>query len=350
MTTEVVKAGYWSSTSGFPVASIESSHFTHLFCAFANLDPLTYQVDFPATSNTIPFSTFTQTVQRRNSNVKTLLSIGGPDSDPSAFAQMANQRSNRAAFITSSIQLARTNNFHGLDLSWLYPSTQQESIDFGTLLNEWRSAITDEKNDSGNEELLLTAQVFYSPQGVYRYPVSVICLRLDWINLLAYSFHTPSNSSNRTRAHAAWTTRGQEPSGDSGINAWIAEARNNKIKIVLGLPFFGYAWVLVNERNNQVSAPANGAPAKWQPDGLVGYNEITPFQAQRTATTAFDAVTETNYVYDKTTWISFDDRRTITNKIQKAKDKQPELLGYFAWHVGFDNNWSLSRLAAQQWA
>ncbi|KAB1211828.1 Chitinase-3-like protein 1 [Morella rubra] len=346
-----VKAGYWSSTSGFSVASIDSSHFTHLFCAFADLDPLTYQVNFPATSATISrqFLTFTQTVQRRNSNVKTLLSIGGPDSDPSTFAQMANQRSNRAAFISSSIQLARTNNFHGLDLCWLYPSTNPESNDLGTLLNEWRNAITDEADGSGNEPLLLTAQVFYSPLGLYRYPVSVICLRLDWINLLAYSYHTPSNSPNQTRAHAAWTTRGQEPSGESGINAWIAEARNNKIKIVLGLPFFGYAWVLVNENNNQVSAPASGAPANLQPDGLIGYNQIATFAAQRTATTVFDTVTQTNYVYDKTTWISFDDRRAITNKIEKAKEKQQELIGYFAWHVGFDNNWSLSRLAAQQW-
>jgi chitinase len=33
--------------------------------------------------------------------------------------------------------VARSNNFHGLDLDWEYPSTKEEMTNFGSLLNEW---------------------------------------------------------------------------------------------------------------------------------------------------------------------------------------------------------------------
>ncbi|KAB1199647.1 Chitinase-3-like protein 2, partial [Morella rubra] len=325
-----------------PVASKESTHFTHLFCAFADLDPDTYQSYYLLETIYSFSSQLSPKPCRKNSNVKTLLSIGGPASDPSTFAQWPTRRSNRAAFISSSIQLARTNNFHGLDLFW-HPTTQQESRDLGAVLNEWRNAINDEADDTGNEKLLLTAQVWNFPRGgAYQYPVNITCLRLDWINVIAYGLYSPSTSPHQTRAHAAWLNRGNDPSAEAGINAWIAEARNNKIKIVLGHPFFGYAWMLANENNHQINAPAIGASPDFGADGFVGYNRIASFTAQRTATAVFDPVTQTNYCYEKKTWISYDDKAAITNKIQKARGKS-ELLGYFASHVDTDNNWILSK-------
>ncbi|KAB1211821.1 Chitotriosidase-1 [Morella rubra] len=230
-------------------------------------------------------------------------------------------------------------DFHALDLCWLYPSTEDESGDLGTLLSEWRDAINAEANASGYEPLLLTAQVFYSPQR-YQYPRHAIVRTLDWINVMAYDFHSPNNSPDQTRAHAAWRSNEEDqPSGETGINAWLETAGNRTKMIVLGLPFFGYAWSLVDENNNQVYAQAKGAPASYSnPTGFMGYNKINHFVATERK---FDPDTKTNYCYDATTWISYDDTEAIAKKIRKAKEK--ELLGYFAWHVGTDDNWILSK-------
>lgn len=90
MASSVVKAAYWLNGSVIPVANIDSTLFTHLFCAFADLDPNTNQVTI-APENEASFSAFTQTVQERNPSVKTLLSIGGGNAMAATFAAMASQ-------------------------------------------------------------------------------------------------------------------------------------------------------------------------------------------------------------------------------------------------------------------
>ena len=187
----VVKASYWFPGSEYPVTDIDSSLFTHLFCAFADLNSQTNQVTIASASQQ-KFSTFTQTVQRRNPSVKTLLSIGGGAADKTAFASMASNPTSRKSFIDSSIRLARSNGFHGLDLDWEYPSSATEMSNFGTLLREWRSAVVAEASSSGRQRLLLAAAVFYS-NNYYSvlYPVQAVADSLDWVNLMAYDFYGP---------------------------------------------------------------------------------------------------------------------------------------------------------------
>uniref|UniRef100_F6GZ29 GH18 domain-containing protein n=1 Tax=Vitis vinifera TaxID=29760 RepID=F6GZ29_VITVI len=70
-----VKAVYWFPDNEFPASNIDSTLFTHLFCAFADVDPTTYQVTV-ASQNTNAFSTFTTTVQQKNPSVKTFFPSG----------------------------------------------------------------------------------------------------------------------------------------------------------------------------------------------------------------------------------------------------------------------------------
>ncbi|KAF7152054.1 hypothetical protein RHSIM_Rhsim01G0041800 [Rhododendron simsii] len=92
--------------SGLAASDIDSTLFTHIFCAFADLDSNTNQVTI-SSSNNAQFSQFTKTVQLKNPSVKTLLSIGGGSADKTAFASMASQLASRKSFIDSSINLAR---------------------------------------------------------------------------------------------------------------------------------------------------------------------------------------------------------------------------------------------------
>jgi chitinase len=162
---DAVKGGYWYSDNRFPtaVAKIPANYFTHLFAAFAEVNPTTYEVTFPE-AHREQFSTFTQTVQGINPHVTTLLSIGGTGvSTTSTFASLASHPNTRQSFIDSSISLARSYDFHGLSLHWLYPSTDEEMTDLGELLKEWRVAVDHESDVTGNDKLLLVAAVYYRP-------------------------------------------------------------------------------------------------------------------------------------------------------------------------------------------
>ncbi|CAH2056992.1 unnamed protein product [Thlaspi arvense] len=157
-----VRSAYWFPDSGIEASAIDSTLFTRLFCAFADLDSTTNQVTI-SSSNEVSFAQFTETVQLKNPSVKTLMSIGGGNADEAAYTTMAAQAPSRKSFIDSSISLARSYGFHGLDLDWEYPNTTSGMTNFGLLVNEWRSAVAAEATTSGKPALFLTAAVYYAP-------------------------------------------------------------------------------------------------------------------------------------------------------------------------------------------
>jgi chitinase len=348
-----VRAGYWYCDSEFPipVASIPSQLFTHLFAASADVNPHTYEVTFPEKYKE-QFSTFTQTVQHNNKNVKTLLSI---DRDSTTFSSMARQHNTRKAFIDSSISLAKKNNkFHGLSLNWLYPSTESDMTNLGFLLNEWHAAVKKESGRTGKAQLLLVAAVNFRPTyRSLRYPVDDISRSLDWINVLAYDFYSPDRSWNVTGPFAALKNADNPHCGDTGVTAWLVDAHVPANKIVLGLPFYGYAWRLEDGNNKLLFPPADG-PANIGPanevhvaadggHGAIFYNQIVLFRethpngkGEYIENFVFD------YFRDGNTWIAYNGKKSIIAKVQYAREKQ--LLGYFASHLGADDvsDWTLS--------
>ena len=333
-----IKSAYWFPGSGFPVTSIDSSLFTVLYCAFAELNNQTYEVFIPS-QDAEKFSTFTSTVQQRNPSVTTLISIGGGEAIDSDYAAMASDWNRRQAFIQSSIRLARDNNFHGLDLDWEYPTTTDQMTQFGYLVDEWRTAITDEAQTSGKPPLLLAAAVFFSSryENGADYVIPALARSLDWINVMGYDFYAP-NWSTVTGPPGALYNPGRSVSADSGVRAWI-DAGFPANKIVLGFPFIGYAWTLSDPGNNGYFAPTNGAA--FPNNGALTYQRIKELIANNTATAVFNSTVVNDYCYFGTTWIGYDDIQSIETKVRYIKDKG--LRGYFAWHVGGDDNMSLSQ-------
>jgi chitinase len=335
-----VRAGYWYCHSDLPIPvdSIPSNLFTHLFAAFADVNPSTYEVTFPEAYQ-VQFSTFTQTVRvpvpQKNPNVKTLLSIGG---DSTTVASMASQLNSRLSFIDSSISVARSNDFHGLSLNWLYPSTESDMINLGCLLNEWRSAVKKESEWSGMDQLLLVAAVNFMPKyGSLSYPFDAISRNLDWINIWAFDFgvYTPDLSWTVTGPFAALKNpENQSKCGKTGVAAWLDDAHVPANKIVLGLPFYGYGWRLCLEDPKNLSPflPADGPVdgVLFAADGAILYKQIVSFEKNNSHEFLSEYVVD---IYrNGNTWIAYNDEASIIAKVKYAHEKK-ELLGYFAWHT-----------------
>ncbi|MED6146451.1 hypothetical protein PIB30_034565 [Stylosanthes scabra] len=344
-----VKAGYWYYNSGVDASSIDSSLYTHLYCAFAALDRNTFQATLP--SNV--FSTFTQTVKQRNPNVNTFLSVGGGGGRDLSqnFSTMASQSNTRKAFIDSTIQLARSNGFGGVDLDWEYPSSDADKNNLAILLREWQAANLEDSRNSGRSPLLLTAAVAGSNQiaPLQYYPIDAINDYMDWLNLMVYDLFIPKGYPSSTQPPAPLYNPGRLFSADEGVSSWIqlGIAAN---RLTFGLPFYGYAWNLVNPNNNGIFAPAAGAAAtpSGGSSGSMTYRQIRDFIWNQGPQQVYHSTYVTNYCYAGNTWIGYDDTQTVSAKISYAKGRG--MVGYFAWHVsGDDTSSTLATTAYHAW-
>ncbi|XVE97510.1 hypothetical protein REPUB_Repub03eG0025500 [Reevesia pubescens] len=348
-----VKAGYWQANGEFPIQDVNSVLFTHLSCAFAEVNSSTYQLFIPSASEQY-FSTFTSIVKRKNPSVKTLMSvwngvsateksIAGEKVDDSVLSSMISESSKRKSFIDSSIQTARRYGFHGIDLFWVWPNSEDLS-NIGFLLDEWRAAINSEPRKPSESELILTIAVRYLPTiQMVSYPIDSISRNVDWAHVVAYDYHLPARE-NFTGVHAALYNPSRHVNTDFGIKEWLNKGFPPS-KLVLGLPYHGWAWKLVSSQNNAIGAPASG-PAVTM-DGSMGYKAIKSHIRDYGygAASVYNATYVVNLFTTPTIWINFDGVETVKAKIAYAKEKR--LIGFKAFQLSNDENWVLS-LAAQE--
>ncbi|XP_030954032.1 cysteine-rich receptor-like protein kinase 10 isoform X1 [Quercus lobata] len=338
-----IKSGYWFSGIGSPISDINSALFTHLICAFADVNSSSYELSL-SSSDEQYFSTFTNTVSQKNPSVTTLLSIAGGNANHTTLSSMVSTASYRKSFIDSSIKIARLYGFQGLDFSWLSANTSSDMTNMGLLFQDWRAAVNSEAKNSSQKELILTAAVPYSPNSDTVYlPVDSIRTNLNWVHVNAYDYHAPG-WSNYTGAHAALYDPSDQANTDHGIGAWIGRGLSAS-KLVLGLPFYGYAWTLKNPNDNGIGAPATGPAAIAIKDlGAMRYYLIKSYAQSNGAAIMYNATYVVNYCTVGSTWIGFDDVEAVRMKVSYAREKK--LLGYVVWQVPYDDNWALS-LAAQ---
>ena len=336
-----IRAGYWDSVSEIPVSNINSALFTHLVCAFSRINSSTYHIHINSSKESY-FSTFTGTVRAKNPSVKTLLSILARRGGLPTFSSMINQSSYRKSFIESSIYTARLYGFDGLDLSVgsVGPSMSINMTNLGILFDEWRDAIASDSRKSGKSQLLLVMSATYSPaQHSATYPIDVMKRTLDWIHLVAYDYHVPAEF-NFTGAHAALYGTSNWVNTDEWIKEWLRGGLSAS-KLVLGLPYHGYAWKLVNPNEKEFGAPSSG-PAVTS-DGSMGYKNIKSFIQGYGygAAAVYNSTYVTKLFVVGSTWINFDDVETINAKISYAKENN--LSGYSVFQLSNDDNWILSR-------
>ncbi|XWS70370.1 hypothetical protein CRYUN_Cryun03dG0042300 [Craigia yunnanensis] len=162
---------------------------------------------------------------------------------------------------------------------------------------------------------------------------------LNWVHLMTYDYHSPL-WDKVTGAHAALYDPASNRDTDYGIGEWINRGLP-AIKLVLSLPFYGFAWTLANPEHKVIGAVANG-PAITK-DGDMSYKTIRNYIQEHGATTEYNETYVVNYCSVGATWICFDDVKAVKTKVKYAKEKK--LGGYVVWRVPHDDNWVLSQAA-----
>ncbi|XP_076928324.1 class V chitinase CHIT5a-like [Bidens hawaiensis] len=344
------KGGYWPSwATDFPPSAIDTTLFTHVYYAFLTPNNITFKFEIDD-DTALLLKNFTTTLHKKTSPVKTLFSIGGGSFGSGTFSRMALGHDSRKSFILSAIEVARKFDFDGVDLDWEFPQTPSDMVNFGHLLHEWRVAIKKEAKSTGKPQLLLSAATYFKPEvtldDVYRkYPVESINKNLDWINAMCYDYHGSWDLS-ATGTLAALYDPNSNVSTSYGLQSWI-KAKIHREKLVMGLPLYGATWQLKDPALYGIGAPAvNVGPGDDQ--GQMLYAEVKKFNAQNNATVVFDLPTVSYYSVAGTSWIGYDDVRSIKLKIEYAQSLK--IGGYFFWAVNGDQEWKISRHASETWS
>lgn len=68
-------------------------------------------------------------MKEQNSNLKTLIAIGGWNEGSETYSKMAADPVKRARFINSALELVQKWGFDGFDLDWEYPGQRGGSSD-----------------------------------------------------------------------------------------------------------------------------------------------------------------------------------------------------------------------------
>ncbi|XP_028799084.1 class V chitinase CHIT5a [Neltuma alba] len=323
-----VRAAYWPSGSDFSTSSINTNYFTHIYYAFLEPDPAdSFRLSVTGSAQT-EITNFISGLRNRNPPVKTLLSIGGGSSNSSAFAAMASTPQSRSVFIKSTIQVARHYGFDGLDLDWEFPDTPQDMSNLALLFQEWSRALVLDSRTQRKPRLLLTAAVYYANtikligNQSRSYPAEAIRKYLDWASPMNFDYH--GAWSNFTGVNAALFDPKSNISTHYGIGSWI-RAGVPPSKLVMGLPLYGRTWKLEDPNVHGIGAPAVG-PAT-DTDGTMDYDRILEFNKENGATVVYDGLSVSYYSYAGTSWITYDDVRSIKRKVQFARSLG--LNGYF---------------------
>lgn len=154
---------------------------------------------------------------------------------------------------------------------------------------------------------------------------------------MCFDYHGSWNTS-QTGAPAALYDPTSKISTSYGIESWIAAGVPAE-KLVMGMPLYGRSWELKDTSENGIGAPAVAVGPGEQ--GVMVYSGIVEFNTNNNATVVYDARVVSAYSYAGTSWIGYDDPRSVAAKVEFAKARK--LGGYFFWALGYDDKcWSVS--------
>ncbi|CAG9765796.1 unnamed protein product [Ceutorhynchus assimilis] len=258
-----------------------------------------------------------------NPELKLLFSVSDRNS---AMTKVVANETLRKTFKENAYNLVKTFNYDGIDLDWEFPK-EKDKENFVILLSELKIEFT-------KHDYLVTAAVRAIP--IYKdtgYNVPEMSKYLDIINVMTYDFYgswskttgqnSPLYSSSLDSAYER-----KYLNINASINNWV-DAGAPKNILAMGLPFYGRTFTLKNASDHGIHAPSSGGGRPLAP---TYYQILSNYQ---NFTTEWNEEQKAPYKYSGTTWLGYEDERSIIMKVKYAVDNQ--LFGVFLWHLGCDD-------------
>lgn len=304
-------------------------------------------VDGKPDSPTAPFrGNFHQLVElkRMYPRMKILISLEGHAPDFAADAQPEV----RAAFVASCVDLFLKGNFgpsarapglfDGIDIDWEYPRGE-DAKNYVPLLREFRRQM-----DAFHPGLLLSVALGPSPHMYGDADIEEIGRLADVAGLMTYDFNGPWSSTTGLIAPLS-TSEPDEESVERSVTAW-KDAGIPADKLLVGLPFYGYAWHDVGDENHglgQDGKPEHDDHPYREIQRLIRSDPPPAMVAALSPPTQppppvvyRDPKSQAPWLFDGDSFWTYDDPTSIRSKASYVASQQ--LGGFMVWELGEDTS------------
>ncbi|KAH8797670.1 bacteriodes thetaiotaomicron symbiotic chitinase [Xylogone sp. PMI_703] len=301
-------------------AHINTTGLTHLYFAFASIDPQTFAV-VPTDPEDEPI--YSQFTSLKTSSLETWIGIGGFDfSDPgtathTTWSDMCSNEANREKFISSLISFMEQYGFQGADLDWEYPANAdrggkpEDTGNYVSLVKEMRAAFGTKYGISYTIAPDITYVTGFDAIGMQPY--------VNWVGFMAYDLHGFWDGANPTLgAFVRGQTNIQEISNDT-YPLWMDGLDPGMINF--GIAYYGRGYTLSSSTCNTLGCPFVGGnePGKCTNfAGVMSLTEIEELISEKGLVPELLSDIAMKQITWDNQWMGYDDSETIALKKQFA--------------------------------
>jgi chitinase len=317
-------------------SQINTDGLTHLYFAFASIDPSTYIVA-PADPGDVEL--MKEFTKLKSDKLSTWIAVGGfkfSDDGPThtTWSDMAANPTYRARFILSLIEYMSTYGFQGVDLDWEYPASDQrggkleDTQNFVSLVREMHEAFGGRWGISS-----VLAPDYWYLRGT---DVKALEPYVDFFGFMGYDLHGPWDSDVealgamlRPQSDIRDIEKDLKPIWYSGIDP---------AKVNFGLAYYGRGYTVSDTSCTSIEVcgfVGGSTPAQCTNfAGVMSNAEIRQTIKDRNLQPTFVQEAMVKQITWEDQWIAYDDEDTVRMKIEYANSKC--LGGTMIWAIDYD--------------
>ncbi|KAJ2938714.1 hypothetical protein O0L34_g3324 [Tuta absoluta] len=335
-------ATYRPGDGQFNVEDVNTDICTHVIYTFVgiwadgfviSLDPWLDLADDGGRDN---FRKFTA-LKERNPDLKTILAVGGWNEGSANYSIMAGNEVYRRNFINSALDFVQTHNFDGFDIDWEYPN-RRDTVNGEADIDNFSLLVKEIKEEFSKHGLIVSAAVSAVEEAaVQSYDIPAICEYLDFVHVMTYDMYGPTDNFTGLNSALHVGEAGLVNTVDVAIDYWLSQGCPPE-KVIMGLPFYGKTYNLVDPKQNGVGAPSNGSGLDGpytQEAGTLAYNEVCVLLQNETWDVNYEPLARVPYASRGNQWISYDNPESITEKVNWALMKK--IGGVMLWSIESDD-------------
>lgn len=310
-----------------PASAFDATICTHINYAFAGM---TVDSIGPRNQKDVDNWNDLQAKKKENPNLKILISAGGGGSK--VYHETLKTEASQLKFIQQSMVFLRKYNFDGIDIDFEgFLVTEKEA--FGKFIERFRNAI-DKEDTKGKPKLLLTAAIAATRWGMSLIRMDIMARDLDFINMMSYDWNLYSTVFKWTGHNSPLFPRPDEKDYMRQWNIeWAANFMHSvgvpKEKIIVGLAIYGRSFILADAAKHDVHSPSVGTGTTY------AFYTICKF-LKNGYQSAFDQYSKVPYAWQGTTWITYDDKQSIYQKVKWIRDIG-KFGGAMTWSIDMDD-------------
>lgn len=279
-----------------------------------------------------------QSYMRKHPHILPVLAVGGWGAE--GFSEAASTDEKRKVFAQSAVEMMGKYGFLGLDIDWEYPgssvagikSNKSDKENFTLLLKELRYTFDAVEKQDGKHRYL-TIAVGGSALHAQNIEIKQVNQIVDQVNIMTYDLRGFEKTTGHHTNLYAQKGDADAMSAAGGV-ADYASLGIDKSKIMIGAAFYGRAW-----RNVKGGGTGLAQKAGTSGNKSYTYTQLKAMIDKGTYTLHWDDTAKAHYLFDGSTFISFESKQSIALKGEYAMAQG--LQGVMFWEYNQDTTGEL---------